>query len=58
MQKNLVPIKEAARILNMNPQTLYRMVGDKRIPAYKIGKAVRVSIEELLERFKVGEVKQ
>ena len=58
MQKNLVPIKEAARILNMNPQTLYRMVGDKRIPAYKIGKAVRVSIEELKERFKVGEVKQ
>ena len=58
MQKNLVPIKNAARILSMHPQTLYRMVGDKRIPAYKIGKAVRVSIEELKERFKVGEVKQ
>jgi len=39
----------------MNPQTLYRMAGDGRIPAYKIGSAVRVSIEELLERFKVGD---
>ena len=55
MQKNLVPIKDAARILNMNPQTLYRMTGDGRAPAYKIGSAVRVSIEELLERFKVGD---
>jgi len=55
MQKNLVPIKDAARILSMNPQTLYRMAGDGRIPAYKIGKAVRVSIEELKERFKVGD---
>ena len=55
MQKNLVPIKDAARILNMNKQTLYRMAGDGRIPAYKIGSAVRVSIEELLERFKVGD---
>ena len=55
MQKNLVPIKDAARILNMHPQTLYRMAGDGRIPAYKIGSAVRVSIEELLERFKVGD---
>ena len=55
MQKNLVPIKDAARILNMNKQTLYRMAGDGRIPAYKIGSAVRVSIEELKERFKVGD---
>ena len=31
---------------------------DGRIPAYKIGKAIRASIEELKERFKVGEVKQ
>ena len=58
MQKNLVPIKDAARVLSMNPQTLYRMAGDGRIPAYKIGKAIRVSIEELLERHKIGEVKQ
>ena len=55
MQKNLVPIKDAARILSMNPQTLYRMAGGGRLPAYKIGSAVRVSIEELLERFKVGD---
>ena len=40
----------------MNPQTLYRMAGDGRIPAYKIGSAIRVSIEELKERFKVGKV--
>ena len=46
---------KAARILNMNKQTLYRMAGDGRAPAYKIGSAVRVSIEELLERFKVGD---
>jgi len=31
------------------------MAGGGRLPAYKIGKAVRVSIEELKERFKVGD---
>ncbi|HEY3373735.1 MAG TPA: helix-turn-helix domain-containing protein [Candidatus Aquicultor sp.] len=43
----LVTVKDAAQILSMNEQVLYRMAADGRLPTYRIGKAVRFDLDEL-----------
>lgn len=34
-------ISELAKVLNVNPKTIYRAVWSKKLPAYKIGRAWR-----------------
>ena len=43
----LVTVKNAAQILSMNEQVLYRMAADGRLPTYRIGKAIRLDLTEL-----------
>jgi excisionase family DNA binding protein len=40
-------ISEVAKALKVNPKTIYRAVWSKKIPAYKIGKAVRIAKKDL-----------
>lgn len=44
-------ISELAKLLNVNPKTIYRAVWSRNLPAYKIGKAWRIS-EKDIELFK------
>ena len=40
-------ISELAKVLNVNPKTIYRAVWSKRLPAYKIGKALRIADKDI-----------
>jgi excisionase family DNA binding protein len=44
-------IPEVAELLRVNPKTIYRAVWSKQLPAYKVGKAWRIS-EKDIERFR------
>jgi excisionase family DNA binding protein len=44
-------ISELAKILKVNPKTIYRAVWSKKLPAYKIGKALRIEKKDI-ELFK------
>ena len=44
-------ISEVAKVLKVNPKTIYRAVWSKKVPAYKVGKAVRIAKRDL-ELFK------
>ena len=45
-------ISELAKVLNVNPKTIYRAVWSQNLPAYKIGKTWRIGKKdiELLRR--------
>jgi excisionase family DNA binding protein len=47
MPENLISFEEAAKILNVAPITIRKWTGERKIPFYKIGKAVRFSPTEL-----------
>ena len=44
-------ISELAKVLKVNPKTVYRAVWSKKVPAYKIGKALRIAKKDI-ELFK------
>ncbi len=44
-------IYEAAKLLRVNPKTIYRALWAKKVPAYKIGKAWRIAKRDI-ERFR------
>ncbi len=44
-------ISEVARVLRVNPKTVYRAVWSKNVPAYKIGKVWRIAKRDI-ERFR------
>ena len=44
--KDLSP-KEVAQYLGMAEQTIYRWISKRKIPFYKFGKSVRISLEEI-----------
>jgi excisionase family DNA binding protein len=44
-------ISELAKVLKVNPKTIYRAVWSKKVPAYKIGKALRIAKKDI-ELFK------
>ena len=45
----LVKAELAARAAGLNKFFLYRLAAEGRIPCYRVGKAVRFSVGELLE---------
>ena len=48
----LMTVKEAARLLSISPQSVYRLISSGRIPAYRlaVGRgAVRINEQDLLE---------
>ena len=44
-------VSEMAKALKVNPKTVYRAVWSKKIPAYKIGKSLRIARKDI-ELFK------
>lgn len=46
-ESRLVTVQDAAKILSMNEQVLYRMASDGRLPCYRIGRALRLDLNEL-----------
>ncbi len=40
-------ISEMAKVLRVNPKTIYRAVWSKSLPAYKIGKAWRIAKRDI-----------
>jgi excisionase family DNA binding protein len=40
-------ISEVAKILKVNPKTVYRAVWSKKLPSYKVGKVVRIAMKDL-----------
>ena len=47
--ETLVDANKAARILGLSKQTLYKHFEEGRLPAYKLGKALRFDVDELKE---------
>jgi excisionase family DNA binding protein len=54
-QKIAYKVTELAKLLDLHPSTLYREVAQGRIPHYRVGKAIRISVadaEEYLRRIR------
>ena len=49
----LVSIGEAAEKLGVHAATLRRMIERKKIPSYRIGRAWRLNVEEVLQTLKM-----
>ncbi len=49
--KEFLSVDGVANLFGLNPKTIYRALWDRRLPAYKIGKAWRIAKRDL-ERFK------
>lgn len=49
----LISVKEAASQLGLSPSHLYRLIWRKKIPAYKFGSAVRLSVSDTLAAMRV-----
>jgi excisionase family DNA binding protein len=47
MIREFLSIPEAAELLRVNPKTIYRAVWSEKLPAYKIGKAWRISEKDI-----------
>ena len=43
----LLRVREAAQFLGLSQQTLYKHFEEKRIPGYRMGKALRFDVMEL-----------
>ena len=39
--------QEAARYLGITPRTLYRFIDEGRLPAYKMGRVIRLKADDL-----------
>lgn len=39
--------KEAARRLGITPRTLYRLIDEGKVPAYKLGRVIRLKLHEV-----------
>lgn len=51
----LASIPELAEILKMRPATLYDIVRRRHLPVFRIGRAVRVDVAEILALLRVEE---
>jgi len=47
MQKSLLSIKEAAQVLGLHPQTIYRKIARGELPAMRFGRTIRLSLAAL-----------
>lgn len=62
IEKHWLTTKEAANRLGVNQRTLYRLIDEGTVPAYKLGKLMRLKaheVDEALESARVerGELK-
>lgn len=47
MENRYLSVKELAEYMGFNEQTIYHWIAQRKIPFYKIGKAVRFSVNEI-----------
>jgi excisionase family DNA binding protein len=45
-------VKEAARILNISPRTVWRMIADGQLTAYRFRRCTRLSLVQVLSYLK------
>lgn len=55
--RSLVTVAAAGRILNFNPQVIYRKLSSGAWPGYKIGAAWRIDVEEIKSLGRRGAVR-
>lgn len=51
-EKKFYTVEEAAQLLRVHVNTVYRLIRSKKLEHYKVGAQIRISAEEL-ERLKV-----
>ena len=49
--KNLVTVKELARLLRLNEVTIYKLASSRKLPGFKIGDSWRFDGDEILKLF-------
>jgi excisionase family DNA binding protein len=49
LTKKLGKVREGAALLRISKDCLYRKIGAGEVPSYRIGRALRVDLDELLE---------
>ena len=47
MPDDVLTLKEVAAYLKVTERTIYRMVGDRKIPAFKVGGSWRFKLSEI-----------
>ena len=45
--RTILTVKEAADYLKVHPSTMYRLLNQRRVPAFKVGSDWRLILEEL-----------
>lgn len=50
----LLSVDEAAEVLSVDRDTVYRQVRDGKIPAVRIGRVIRIDIDQALEQLRVA----
>ena len=53
MSEPLLSIREAAQLLGLHPQVLYRLVAARRLPHYRCGRTIRFDRKMLAEHMLV-----
>ncbi len=46
---DLLSVKEVAELLHISERTVHRMIERKELPAYKVGKVIRVERKDVLK---------
>jgi excisionase family DNA binding protein len=52
----ILTVAQASRMLQLDRHTIYELVRQRRIPAFKAGRAIRIHRDRLLEMVARGEV--
>lgn len=48
--KTYMSVPEVAKYLGISPQTIYRLIRNNELPALKIGRTVRVCLQDIEQR--------
>ena len=48
----LLKVAEAARLMNVAPETIYRKIREDNLPHFKIGSDIRLDANQVLEHFR------
>ncbi len=57
MEAKLLTIKETAARLNVSPWTIRRWIYGKELGSVKLGRAIRVSMDEITRKIEAGTTK-
>lgn len=55
MGNELLTVQEAADLLRVHRNTIYAMIHDGRLPAFKVGRAWRIRFEDLPNAKPIGD---